>query len=146
MTTLMTSKTIQLDGFTVTITLTDLQCGLTDFNNKWTRDVNGKIAGRDGDVWDCEYFSIGQLNKGNDVTVTTAQKEFDRDCHAFDVALNVSISKCDVSLFDEDVIGSDYNYNDKETPSEVAQHLYDNYANINSYIESAQNKLAELFS
>ena len=146
MTALLTSKTIQVDGFTVTIELTDLQYGLSDFHNKWTRDVNGKITGDDGSKWNCEHFSIGQLNQGNDVTVASAQKEFDRDCHAFDVALSVSISKCDVDLFEEDVICSDYSYDDKETPSEVAQHLYDNYADINSYIESAQNKLAELFS
>ena len=146
MTTLITSKTIQIDGFTVTITLTDLQCGLSDFNNKWTRDINGKITGGDGDKWDCNYFSIGQLNNGNDATVASAQKEFDRDCTAFDVVLSVTISKCDVVFFDETVICSDYNYDDKDTPNEVLQHLYDEYADIKAYIQASQNKLNELFN
>ncbi len=133
-------KEINKSGFDITIEL-QAQDFLTDFNNKWKRDHSGLIVGSDGTNWDTDYYTIGTLKHGADVTTYMAQKEFNRDCEAFDISLIITVFKNGVELATEYVINADYNYNDEETPDQVLERLYLDYGNNSEdQIKEAQEK------
>jgi len=132
-------------GFEVEYILTALYShGYTGFSEKWQQSENGPVKADDDRRYDTDYYSIGQLNKGNDVTVKKAQEEFDRDCNAFDISLNVSILKNGIELYEEVVINSDYSHDDKYDIDQIIVELIKDYSDINSYIEDANRVLVKL--
>jgi hypothetical protein len=134
---IMCSKTEQLGcKFSIRFDLVNCEVGFSQFNAKWFRSKDGLIQGN-SDKWDCTYYTIG-----SDVALEDAQKEFNRDCEAFDVHLYYSVDKGPICLIDmEPLIGSDYSYDDKETEEEVLQLLVDDYVSRSEILEEAEAEL-----
>lgn len=146
MTTLASNSFIKC-GFEVEVSLLDLECGMSDFSNKWKRDDDGPIVTLGGDRWNCEYFTIGKLKDGFDATVQSAQNEFDRDCDAFDVSLVITVSKNGIELHADHVVGSEYNYIDETTPEALLEDLYNDYGELaEPQIIEAKKVLEGLFN
>ncbi len=143
--TLLASKLFKNNGFDISVKLEGSDF-LSSFNTTWQRDVNGLIVGSEGDKWTTNDYSIGQLKKGFDVTVNSAQKRFNRDCLAFDVSLVVTVHKKDVELLESYVINSDYNYDDKETPEEIMENLSTDYLELDNIILEAKQVLKSLLT
>lgn len=133
---ILASKTIEKNGFEFKLdVLSYADCGMSSFDDKWIRDVNGPIQGSN-DNFDCTWYEIG-----SDLTIEQAQEDFDRDVQAFDVHLFVTVSKNGIELINDPVIGSDYNY------CEDANLLLDDlvgYVNFNEYCSQAEVKVFEL--
>ena len=147
MNTILKSKSSIYLGFEVVYTLTALyECGYSGFNEKWTQTEVGSVVADDGRKFNCSFYKIGQLNKGNDVTVYKAQEEFDRDCTAFDICIDVSILKNGVELFRDTIINSDYSHEDKYTVDKCLDDLLLDYSDIESYIGEAQRVLTRLLN
>lgn len=141
----ISSKKIVKNGFTLLVELVALyECGFSQFNDKWKRDQDGLIVCDNGDYWNCTWYTIGVLKHGADVTAYQAQKEFDRDCGAFDVCLNVKVLKSDIELIDQTIINSDYSYDDDQTPEQVLEYLQSDYLEIDYLTGKAQTKINQL--
>lgn len=107
------------------------------FNDKWDRSDSGEVMNDRGDKWTCSWYTIGE-----DVSVENAQKEFDRDCEAFDVHLFADVNYNGRSLLDEvAIVGGDYNWN--ESASDLLEDLID-YVNLEDLVESAENERLEM--
>ena len=92
--------------------------------------------GWSGDKWACTWYVIGE-----DVSVKNAQKEFDRDCEAFDVHLFADVNYNGRSLLDGvAIVGGDYNWN--ESASDLLEVLID-YVNIEELVDQAENERLE---
>lgn len=144
---ILEKKEINQDGFTIVISLiADYNSGFTQFSDKWTRDNNGLIIGDDDLRWGCTWYDIGQLNKGNDITVYKAQKEFNRDCNAFDVLLNITVLKNNIELINDVIIGDDHSYDDERTSLELMNYLISDYLDVSYHLDSAKKIIKELMS
>ena len=142
---ILESKVFNRDGLKIKVSLVaDYQSGFTQFRDKWSRCNDGLVICSDGYNFDCNWYSIGQLNKGNDVTKYQAQKEFDRDCNAFDVLLNVTISKNEIELLDQVVIGGDHSWDDKNTPKELMEYLISDYLDLDHLLLEVKETLSKL--
>ena len=76
------------------------------------------------------------------VSYENAQKEFDRDCEAFDVHLFADVNYNGRSLLDEvAIMGGDYNWN--ESASDLLEVLID-YVNIEELVDKAENERLEM--
>lgn len=133
---ILATKTIEKHGFEFKLDLLSYSdCGMTLFDEKWVRNVDGPIQGSH-DNFDCTWYEIG-----SDVTVEQTQKAFDRDVEAFDVHLFVTVSKKGVELINDPVVGSDYNY------SEDADLLLDDLidcVDFEDYSSQARNEVVDL--
>ena len=142
---ILESKVFNRDGFEIEVNLVaDYQNGFTQFSDKWSRCTEGLVVCDDGYKFDCNWYSIGQLNKGNDVTTYRAQKEFDRDCKAFDVLLTVTISKNEIELLDQVIIGDNYSWDDKSTPLELMEYLLSEYLDLDYLLVEVKETLSKL--
>jgi hypothetical protein len=138
---ILCSKTETLGKFSIRFDLVDCEVGFSQFSAKWFRSKDGLIQGS-SDRWDCTYYTIG-----SDVELEDAQKEFDRDCEAFDVHLYYSVYKGSLCLIDmEPLIGSDYSYDDKEAEGEILQLLVDDYVSKLEILEEAEAKLLNIIA
>lgn len=133
---ILASKTTEKNGFEFRLDLLSYaDCGMTSFDDKWIRDINGPIRGSN-DNFDCNWYDIG-----SDLTIEKAQEDFDRDVQAFDVHLFITVSKNGIELINDPVIGSDYNY------CEDADPLLDDligYVDFDDYCSQAEVKVFEL--
>ena len=130
------SKTFIKCGFEIDLVLKQYDF-LSFFNDKWINDQEGLIIGNDGQRWSCTYYTTGRLRDGFDLTVARSQKDFDRDCHAFDVHLFITVSKNGIELVDDPIIGSDYNYDDDQTPDQILENLYSEHG------DGAENQISQ---
>lgn len=133
---ILASKTIEKNGFDFKLDLLSYaDCGMSSFDDKWIRNVDGPIRGSN-DNFDCTWYDIG-----SDLTIEQAQEDFDRDVQAFDVHLFVAVSKNGIELINDPVIGSDYNYSE-----DADLLLYDliGHVNFNDYCFQAESKVFEL--
>lgn len=142
---ILESKVFNRDGFEIEVSLVaDYQSGFTQFRDKWSRCNDGLVICDEGYNFGCNWYSTGQLNKGNDVTKYQAQKEFDRDCNAFDVLLEVTISKNDIELLDQVVISDNYSWDDKNTPKELMEYLMSDYLDLDYLLVEVKETLSKL--
>ncbi len=138
---ILASQVKNIAGFTIEYSLVTQYSG-DFFCAKWSRadyPATDTITFEEQD-WRCESFTVG-----DDVTYGQALKEFKRDIEAFDVFLQVQVRKCDITLFNETVIGADYSYGDGPS-DELLSRLIADYADNAAYIESAEKKLLELIA
>ncbi len=115
--------------------------GLGGFFSKWQeveQASNETITDDIGYHWTSLYYKIGQ-----DLSKEDALKDFERDSVAFDIDVNVTISKCGIVLIEDHVIGSDYAEQDGEVSAVLAD-LVAQYSNNKDYINKANDKLLEL--
>ena len=141
METLITKKIIK-SGFEIVTSIINCNVGLSYFNDKWNRSVDGEVKSEDGTKWTCNYFTIGQLNKGFDATFNSAQIEFNRDCEAFDIVLNVQVLKNGIELIEQSIIGSDYSTS--ENIGELLDYLTSDNLNVEQLINEAKSIILEL--
>lgn len=132
-------------GFEIVVSLVDCECGWSLWSDKWKRDSNGPIVS-DGEQFDCDWYSIGQLNKGNDMTVARAQKEFEADRYRFDTSLKIEIYKNGIELLSDHVIGSDFSFDDDYTLEQSFNNLINDHLDDESYIKEAKQVLTDLLS
>lgn len=134
---IMCSKSETFGKFTIRYDLVNCECGLSQFRDKWKESIDGLVIGSDGGRWTCAWYTIGE-----DCTVEQAQKEFDRDCEAFDVHVYASVYKGSVCLIDmEPLIGSDYNWDDQTSPEELLAYLIRDYGNQKELEQMATEEL-----
>ena len=133
---LITNIEKTVNNFKINISLHDDECGMSGFHSKWTRDDQGLIQGDDSN-WTCEHYNVSVL------TQASAQSEFNRDCEAFDVSLMVTVSKNNIELVDECVVGSDYNWNDSD-PEKLLNDLVTDYYDEEHMLTVAKNVLKNL--
>ena len=82
------SKVVYSNDFEIVYKLVSYENeGFSLFNDKWGRSDSGEVMDDRGNKWTCSWYAIG-----NDVSVENAQKEFDRDCEAFDVHLFADVN------------------------------------------------------
>ena len=130
------SKVVHSNNFEIVYKLVSYENeGFSLFNDKWYRSDSGEVMGDRGDKWTCTWYVIGK-----DVSGENAQKEFDRDCEAFDVDLFVDVNYNGRPLLDEPIIGGDYNWN--ESASDLLEVLID-YVNIEELVDQAENERLE---
>ena len=132
------SKVVYADNFEIVYKLVSYEHdGHCLFNDKWGRSDSGEVIDYSGNKWTCNYYTIGE-----DVSVENAQKEFDRDCEAFDVHLFADVNYNGRSLLDEvAIVGGDYNWN--ESASDLLEDLID-YVNIEELVDQAENERLEM--
>ena len=131
------SKVVYSNDFEIVCKLVSYENeGFSLFNDKWGRSESGEVMDDRGDKWICTWYVIGE-----DVSVEDAQKEFDRDCEAFDVHLFADVNYNGRSLLDEvAIVGGDYNWN--ESASDLLEVLID-YVNIEELVDQAENERLE---
>ncbi len=136
---ILASQVKQIAGFTIDYSLVTYY-GSDFFCDKWVRAdyAAADTITIDGQPWRCTYCVIGK-----DLTRGQAVKEFYRDNEAFDVLLQVQVSKCGITLFNDVETGADYSYRDGPA-DDLLSCLLTDYADDAAYIESAQSKLMEL--
>ena len=134
-------KTTTVNGFVIESCLRNLESGMLGFNDKWVRSNDGEVQG-DRQKWTCNYYSIGQLNKGFDSTKAMSQRDFERDCEAFEVALEITVSKADVTLVNDMPITTNFNYDDGD-PVKLLNELSSD-VNIDDYIKQANTTIQQL--
>lgn len=138
---ILCSKTETLGKFSIRFDLVDCEVGFSQFSAKWFRSKDGLIQGS-SDRWDCTYYTIG-----SDVGLEDAQKEFDRDCEAFDVHLYYSVYKGSLCLIDmEPLIGTDYNWMDKEQPEDILKLLIKDHAETEALEQQAEAELLNVIA
>lgn len=110
--------------------------GMSSFNDKWRLDENGLINGNDS-KYTCTWFTIGKLKDGFDVTQASAQKEFNRDCNAFDVSLRVTTLKNGIEILNQHIVSSDFNYSEceKELLNDLMENLDYEYLHGESLVK-----------
>ncbi len=115
--------------------------GLGYFFSKW-KEVREKgsytITDDNCTHWTCLYYEIG-----TDVSKEDALKEFYRDSEAFDVDVICRISKCDIVLLEEYIIGADYAYIDGSAQELLEEMVYE-YSFRDELIDKANEKLLAL--
>ena len=126
------SKVVYSNDFEIVYKLVSYENeGFSSFNDKWYRSDSGKVMDDRGNKWTCSWYAIGE-----DVSVESAQREFDRDCEAFDVLLFADVNYNGRSLLNEvDIVGGDYNWN--ESASDLLEVLID-YVNIKELVDQAE--------
>ncbi len=115
--------------------------GLGYFFSKWkeVEEASGDTITDDNhNHWTCLYLTIGK-----DLSKEDALKEFYRDSEAFDVDVKVTISKCDIVLVEEYIIGADYAYIDGSAQELLEEMVYE-YSFMDDMIDAANKKLLEL--
>ena len=132
------SKVVYSNDFEIVYKLVSYENeGFSLFNDKWGRSDSGEVMDDRGNKWTCSWYVIG-----DDVPVENAQKEFDRDCEAFDVHLFADVNYSGRSLLDEvAIVGGDYNWN--ESASDLLEALSD-YVDIEELIDQAENERLEM--
>lgn len=132
-------SSIMSDPFKIELNLVSYEEeGLSFFNEKWVRSKTGPIVDTGHSRWDCTYYTVGR-----DCTVEQAQKEFNRDCEAFDVSLFATVSLNDVVLLkDEAIIGADYNY-EEDAEKLLADLLFD-YVDVEALVKKAEEERLEI--
>ena len=131
------SKVVYSNDFEIVYKLVSYEnTGFSLFNDKWGRSDSGEVMDDRGNKWTCSWYAVGE-----DVSVENAQKEFDRDCEAFDVHLFADVSYNGRSLLDEvAIVGGDYNWN--ESASDLLEVLMD-YVSIEELVDQAENERLE---
>ncbi len=115
--------------------------GLGYFFSKWNEvkePSTTTITDDNCTHWTCLYYEIG-----TDVSKEDALKEFYRDSEAFDVDVKVTISKCDIVLVEEYIIGADYAYIDGSAQELLEEMVYE-YSFRDELIDKANEKLLAL--
>ena len=132
------SKVVYSNDFEIVYKLVSYENeGFSLFNDKWDRSDSGEVMDDRGCFWTCAWYAIGE-----DVSVESAQKEFDRDCEAFDVHLFADVNYNGRSLLDGvAIVGGDYNWN--ESASDLLETLFD-YVDIEELIDQAENERLEM--
>ena len=132
---ILASRSFIKCGFEISLELKQYD-NLSEFDHKWKRDPDGLVKSDYG-CFNCSYYTIGKLKDGFDCTVASAQKDFNRDCHAFDVHLFITVSKNGIELIDDPIVGSDYNFDDDLTPEQLLEYLYNYHGDL------AENQIKE---
>ncbi len=115
--------------------------GLGYFFSKWKEveePASDTITDDNCTHWTCLYLEIG-----TDMSKEDALKEFYRDSEAFDVDVICRISKCDIVLLEEHIIGADYSYIDGSAQELLEELVYD-YSFRDELIDKANEKLLAL--
>ena len=132
------SKVVHSNDFEIVYKLVSYENeGFSLFNDKWYRSDSGEVMDDQGCKWTCTWYVIGE-----DVSYENAQKEFDRDCEAFDVHLFADVNYNGRSLLDEvAIMGGDYNWN--ESASDLLEELIA-YVDIDELVNQAENERLEM--
>ena len=127
-------------GFKITYDLI-ASYGMGCFFSKWKEvkeSASDTITDDNCTHWTCNYYTIGE-----NISKESALLAFYRDNEAFDVDLKVTISKCDIVLYESYIVGADYAYLDGEA-SDLLYDLIDDYSNQDEYMDEANKKLLSL--
>lgn len=149
-----------IDGFTIRfdfIAIYDGYLGQSNFDNQWERASShqgGVTINHDGEHWIPLNYSLSQLSKdyakqGRENPSGEAYKslleQFERDKDAFEAVLEVTVLKNDIELFQDNIVGTDYNHTDYNYDHDKVLESLLEYAEKDSvYIEKAKETLKGL--
>lgn len=154
-----TTKTV--NGLDITYTLEANYngfLGMANFQDQWENSdchIGGvTIQGDDGQNWIPKQYSIAQLSKDyakqgldnpSGKAYQSLREQFDRDSQAFEVNVVVSVCMNGVELFEETIIGSDYEHLDFNYDHDKALETFLlDYCEEDVYIEQALETIKQL--
>lgn len=131
--------------------------GMHNFTEQWEHTdihIGGVTINSDGEHWIPKNYSIADLSsdfakQGRDNPCKDAYQslleQFERDRVAFEAVVSVSVLKNGIELFEDTIVGTDYDHTDFDYNHDKAlETMLSDYCEEFVYIESAKQTLKTL--